>query len=227
MIAFKEKTEQAADVGSRMLLTRANRCNCEEELALCREGVVPTTIIRTALFGLVRERERERGRRGYIDRELLAHWHRCDVRYSGQRLHRSDEDIWMHVLHLACQQDLSDQNGSIQFTARSFLRAFRGTYRGAYAHFLRESLERMRATSVIIRTGSSFYAGGLIDRFEYDRASGRFVVFIDPKIAGLFGIETESLEPVPNQMAYRVGSSPPPYQSQSLTLSPLDRRSAL
>jgi hypothetical protein len=153
-----------------------------------RERAVPTAIIRSALFGVV-----QRGRRPYVKQELLASWKNCEIRYTGLRLNQYDEDVWMLVLHMAREQDLSAVNG-IRFTARGFLRRLGGTYGGARAKFLYEALERMTATAVSIRVGTFVYVGGLIDSFVEDEATGEYVVRLNPKIAGLFGTGYTKIE---------------------------------
>lgn len=165
-----------------------------------RERAVPTAIIRSALFGVVR-----RGRRPYLKRELIASWKNCEIRYTGVRLDQYDEDVWMQVLHLFRDQDLSDANG-IRFTVRGFMKALGASYSGRGARSVFDSLERMRATAVIIRIGTFVYVGGLIDSFVEDEATGQYVVRINPDIAGLFGtgytkIEAETRRGLGTQIA--------------------------
>ena len=111
----------------------------------------------------------------------------------------------MQVLHLFRDQDLSDANG-IRFTARGFMKALGASYSGRAARSVFDSLERMRATAVIIRIGTFVYVGGLIDSFVEDEATGQYVVRINPDIAGLFGtgytkIEAETRRGLSTQIA--------------------------
>ena len=145
-----------------------------------RERAVPTAIIRSALFGVVRP-----GRRPYVQGQLVVCWKNCEIRYTGGRLDQYDEDVWMQVLHFARQQDLSDANG-IRFTARGFIKAMGSKYSGSSSRSLHRSLERMTATAVSIRIGSFVYVGSLIDSFGEDRKSGCYVVQLNPAIRGLF-----------------------------------------
>lgn len=153
-----------------------------------RERAVPTAIIRSALFGVVK-----RGRRPYVQGHLIVCWKNCEIRYTGGRLDQYDEDVWMQVLHFARQQDLSAENG-IRFTLRGFLKSMGTSSGGCSTRALFRSLERMTATAVSIRVGSFTYVGSLIDEFVEDEATGRYVVRINPKLAGLFGTGYTKLE---------------------------------
>lgn len=63
---------------------------------------VPLTILRSALFGVMR-----RGRRQYLENvELLPSWPGVSVHYQGMRLDQADLDVWMQAVHLFRQQGL-------------------------------------------------------------------------------------------------------------------------
>ena len=153
-----------------------------------RERAVPTAIIRSALFGVV-----QRGRRPHLDNKLIACWKNCEIRYTGLRLDQYDEEVWMQVLHFFRDQDLSLEHG-IRFTARGFIKSMGSSYSGSSSAAVFRSLTRMRATAVIIRVGTFVYVGGLIDSFAEDKATGRYVVRVNPDVAGLFGTGYTKIE---------------------------------
>jgi hypothetical protein len=153
-----------------------------------RERAVPTAIIRSALFGVV-----QRGRRPYLEDQPIACWKNCEIKYTGGQLDQYDEDVWMQVKHFFRQQDLSAENG-IRFTLRGFLKSMETSNGGCSTRALFRSLKRLTATAVSIRVGSFTYVGSLIDEFVEDEATGRYVVRINPKLAGLFGTGYTKLE---------------------------------
>jgi len=153
-----------------------------------RERAVPTAIIRSALFGIVRP-----GRRRYLEDQPIACWKNCEIKYTGGQLDQYDQDVWMQVLHLFRQQDLSAQNG-IRFTLRGFLKSMGTSSSGKSTRALYRSLKRLTATAVSIRIGFCTYVGSLIESFVEDEATGRYVVRLNPQVAGLFGAGYTKME---------------------------------
>lgn len=139
----------------------------------------PSAILRSALFGVVRP-----GSRKAVERELLAAWSGVELRYSGFQLDQADLDAWLQALHLAREHQLGKD---VRFQARSFLRAIGRPGDGNSHRWLRRSLERMVACAVAIKMpGGQEYVGSLINDFFLDKASGRYVLRINPLIAQMF-----------------------------------------
>lgn len=67
-----------------------------EEVRAC-----PSSVLRSALFGIVR-----RGRRKALERAILATWEGVTLRYTGWRLDQGDLDVWLAALHLAREHNL-------------------------------------------------------------------------------------------------------------------------
>ena len=152
------------------------------------QRAAPSAIFRSALFGVVR-----RGRRRFVNDEILASWKGCEFRYKGERLDQYDLDVWLQALHLARVQDLSDANG-VQFTARSFLRSLERTATGPNVKRLKASLKRMVACAVEIKVGPCSYVGNLVERFVVSEETGRYVVRLNPDLKRLFDTGATRIE---------------------------------
>ena len=61
----------------------------------------PSCVLRSALFGVVR-----RGRRQYLQNQIVATWADTTLRYTGIRLDQADLDVWLTALHLSREQGL-------------------------------------------------------------------------------------------------------------------------
>jgi len=75
---------------------------------------VPNGILRSALFGVVK-----RGKRKYIDNELIASLDGVEISYAGQSLDQNDLGVYEAILHIARTQRLGDE---CYFTAYSLLK---------------------------------------------------------------------------------------------------------
>lgn len=142
------------------------------------ERVVPNSVARSALFGVVR-----RGRRKSVEKELIASWKDSAIVYTGQELDQGDLDIWMQALRLMHDEELGNE---VHFSARGFLKAL-GKYAGKSQYeWLDRGLTRLKANAVEVRLGSYAYVGSLIHEYYKDEDTGRFVLVINPKLVGLF-----------------------------------------
>lgn len=65
---------------------------------------VPNGFLRSALFGAI-----AKGRRRYMDKELVAAVDGVEIRYTGQRLDQGDLDVWENVLHAVRTQKLGSE----------------------------------------------------------------------------------------------------------------------
>jgi hypothetical protein len=139
---------------------------------------VPNSILRSALFGIVR-----RGRRRYLNKELIASWQGVAIRYTGMKLDQSDLDVWLLAVHLARHHTLGSQ---VRFSAYSFLDGI-GRSRGKQnREWLKGVFTRLTASAVEISIGSRSYTGSLVHEFFHDADRREFVLTVNPRLAGLF-----------------------------------------
>lgn len=139
---------------------------------------IPNSILRSALFGLVR-----RGRRGYVDKQVIASWPGISIRYTGVKLDQSDLDVWLLAAHLARHHALGSE---IRFSAYGFLNGISRSKGKQNREWLKSVFTRLTACAVEINVGSSTYVGSLVQDFFLDRASGEYVLTVNPRLATLF-----------------------------------------
>lgn len=138
----------------------------------------PSSVLRSALFGVVR-----RGRRKALERAILATWEGVTVRYTGWRLDQGDLDVWLAALHLAREHNLGVE---ILVTINEMLRAM-GRCTGKHDHeWFKGAVARLTACAVEITAGRKTFGGPLIEGFARDEATGEHVLFLSPRLAELF-----------------------------------------
>ena len=140
--------------------------------------VCPSCVLRSALFGVV-----ERGRRKYLERQVIAAWPDAAIRYTGGKLDQSDLDVWLTVLHIAREQTLGVQ---VSVTTHGLLKAM-GRCTGKRDHeWLQGVLARLTACAVEIIVGCKSYMGPLIQGVYRDEETGRYVLILNPDLVVLF-----------------------------------------
>lgn len=142
-----------------------------KELRAC-----PSSVLRSALFGVVR-----RGRRHYLQNQVMATWADTTIRYTGIRLDQTDLDVWLTALHLSREQGLGAR---VVCSERAFLRAL-GRKTGN-KEWLRSVLDRLTACAVKITRQQRTYWGSLIEKGCRDDATGEFAIVLNPELATLF-----------------------------------------
>lgn len=156
----------------------------------------PDICLRSALFGVVRP-----GRRKFLKNELLASQEGYEVRYTGERLDQGDLDVWQQVVHL-CRDELMGTRAPISLY--SILKAIgRNTGKSDY-QWLKQSLTRLRAHAVQLRSGSRLYVGGLIDDWHLDEDTGAAYVRINPMLGRFF--ETDQYTLIDFQRRLSIGT---------------------
>ena len=139
----------------------------------------PNAVLRGALFAAVQGKGRIA-----LDRELLAAQDGITIRYTGWQLTQSDLDVWEQALHLARTQALG---AKCYFTARGFLKALTRQASGQNLEWLKSSLARLAGAVVEISDGRRTYFGTLLERGIREKATGQYVVEINPELAAFYG----------------------------------------
>ena len=138
----------------------------------------PSCVLRSALFGVVR-----RGRRKALEGEILATWEGVTIRYTGWRLDQADLDVWLAVLHIAREYALGLR---VQSSVNRLLKAVGRNTDGRSHEWLKGAIRRLTACAVEITAGRKTYSGPLIEGFERDEVTGEHVLYLNPRLAGLF-----------------------------------------
>lgn len=139
---------------------------------------IPNSILRSALFGLVR-----RGRRRFVDKELIAGWPGITIRYTGVTLDQSDLDVWLLAVHLARHHALGSQ---IRFSAYGFLNGIGRSKGKQNRDWLKAVFTRLTASAVEISVGNRSYTGSLVQEFFHDSDTKEYVLTVNPRLAMLF-----------------------------------------
>jgi len=138
----------------------------------------PVCILRSAIFGIVK-----RGRRRYLMREELAKWGTDTIFYTGQRLDQADLDVWLELLHLVRTTPLGQ---TVTFEKYTFLRQLGRSTGSKDWRWLEDSITRMMANTVEIKTGTKRYLGALIHKGYIDDEIGKYVVILNTELMALF-----------------------------------------
>lgn len=139
---------------------------------------VPNGFLRSALFGAI-----ARGKRRYMERELVASVEGIEIRYTGQRLDQGDLDVWASILHTVRNQDLGSK---CRVTSYALLKLMGKKDTGGNRETLHARITRLRANAVEVKQGRYTYIGGLLAGAAKDEETQEWVIEIDAKIRPLF-----------------------------------------
>ena len=142
---------------------------------------VPNAILRSALFGVSKDRQVHK------NRTMVAAVEGYDIRFKGEMFNQTDLDLWEMLLHLARLQPLGTE---VEFAAHSLLKNLgRGT--GGKDHEdLKEQLMRLIGGAVEITwtKEKKAFAGALVSGYFRDDETGRCVVTFNKDMAKLYGM---------------------------------------
>ena len=142
---------------------------------------VPNSILRSALFGLVRH-----GQRSFQQRVEKASVEGIKIIHTGPQLDQADLDVWEQALQLARTGGLGCR---IQFTASQFLKSI-GRGNGKSQHeWLKGAFARLASSVVEIKDARRTYFGPILHHGGRDDQSGRYVIEMNPKIVELYGLD--------------------------------------
>jgi len=136
---------------------------------------VPSSILRSALFGVVK-----RGKRSYLENYSIASWLNTTVKYTGARLMQSDQDVWMACVE-ACKREGKTE---IIISHRELTRI---SGKGRNTPWVMASIKRLIANVIEVKDGRYTYLGSLIHDAVKDENTGHIALSINPKMLALFG----------------------------------------
>ena len=156
---------------------------------------VPNSVLRSALFGVVR-----RGPRSFQQRVQKASVEGIKIIHTGPQLDQADLDVWEQALQLARTGGLGCR---IQFTASHFLKSI-GRGNGKSQHeWLKGAFARLASSVVEIKDGHRAYFGPILHHGGRDDQSGRYVIEMNPKIVELYGLDGWSSVEFSQRMALK------------------------
>jgi len=143
---------------------------------------IPNVCLRSALFGAIRK-----GRRRYLQDEVIAAVDGLEVRYRGERLDQRDLDVYESLLHLLRDKPLGKECHTTSYALLKLMgMSDTGGERGSRA-ILHRSLMRLGSNMVQVRAKDRYsYAGSLIDDVSRDEKTGEYFITLNPKLKALF-----------------------------------------
>jgi hypothetical protein len=156
---------------------------------------VPNSVLRSALFGVVR-----RGPRSFQQRVQKASVEGIRIIHTGPQLDQADLDVWEQALQLARTGGLGCR---IQFTASQFLKSI-GRGNGKSQHeWLKGAFARLAASVVEIQDGHRAYFGAILSHGGRDDQTGRYIIEMNPKLIELYGLDGWSSVEFDQRMALK------------------------
>lgn len=159
-------------------------------LAVCSDlqRILPNEIIRSALFN-ARNRNQKREYLRSIEIAVIGGGR---ITYRGEELRQDDAAVWMHLIHLAKTTPIGEL---IAFTPYSFCKAIGWGIGGEKYKRLRESLSRMQATALAVRSQriDGVWGGESMSMIPYfkwkegDETLAKYEVKLAPQLVELFG----------------------------------------
>lgn len=141
---------------------------------------VPNVILRSALFGIAKDRV------FYKNRTMIASSKDIEIRFKGESFNQTDLDVFERLLHLARLQPLGT---SFEFSAREFLLGLdRGVGKAQYEQ-LKDEMARLIGGVVEITwiDAKKSYMGSLVRHVKRDDETKRYVVTFEEDLLKLFG----------------------------------------
>lgn len=139
---------------------------------------VPNGFLRSSLFGVI-----AKGKRRYLQGELVAAVSGIEIRYSGQRLDQGDLDMWACLLHAVRLQELGSR---CRVTSYALLKLMGRSDTGKNRATLQARIERLVATALTVKQGRYSYIGSLIGFAVKDEETQGWVIELDHRLRSLF-----------------------------------------
>jgi hypothetical protein len=139
----------------------------------------PNSFLRSALFAAIQSKDRV-----YLDKAELFTQQGITVTYTGKQLNQEDLTVWLALVNLMKKDSLGTE---CRFTAHSILKYMElGTGGSAYER-LNDTILRMTACAVVIKTGRQTYMGSLIHDCLVDEDTKQYKLTLNRHLIKLFG----------------------------------------
>lgn len=139
---------------------------------------VPNGFLRSSLFGVI-----AKGKRRYVQSEMVAAVGGIEIWYSGQRLDQGDLDMWACLLHAVRLQELGSR---YRVTSYALLKLMGRSDTGKNRTTLQARIERLVATALTVKQGRYSYIGSLIGFAVKDEEAQGLVIKLDHRMRSLF-----------------------------------------
>jgi hypothetical protein len=139
----------------------------------------PNSFLRSALFAAIQSKDRLDLKRAKIFSQQGV-----SVTYTGEQLNQEDMTVWLALVDLMKKDPLGKE---CKFTAHSILRYMELGTGGREYERLENSILRMTACAVVIKTEQYTYGESLIEGFVIDEDTKEYKVRLNRKLIKLFG----------------------------------------
>jgi len=156
--------------------TKKEECKANFPLCPPEMQAAPSSLLRSALFGVVR-----RGKRDHLDNVEIAAWGSVSIRYTGQKLTQSDQDIWLACVEACKREGKTD----IIISQREIMSM--ASRKGSNTQWLWQNVKRLTFAGIEVKDGRYSYVGTLIHDAMKDKQTGRIALTLNPKMLALFG----------------------------------------
>lgn len=142
---------------------------------------IPNTMLRSALFGI----QRERTIMSPIDDMVLMCPRGAIIKYSGPYLNQDDSLVWQMIIR-AARQSQAPMGGLIQMSYQDIITSLERSDGGANFNWLKDCLERLHKAHVVIETKNEVIRSFLLVGYSTDKKTRKIKVGISSLLYPLF-----------------------------------------
>lgn len=150
---------------------------------------IPNTMLRSALFGI----QRERTTMSAIDDMVLMCPRGAIIKYSGPYLNQDDSLVWQMIIR-AARQSHAPMGGLIQLSYQDIITSLERTDGGANFTWLKDCLERLHKAHVVIETANKVIRSYLLVGYSTDKKARKIEVGISALLYPLFAEDLTDID---------------------------------
>lgn len=165
------------------------RCENENTTPWPTAFGVPNTMLRSALFGI----QRERSGLSMIDDMILMCPRDAVVKYSGPRLNQDDSLVWQMIIR-AVRQSKVPMGGIIQLAYQDIIKTLGLSDGGSNFNWLKSCLERLHKAHVVIDTPTELIRSHLLVGYATDKKTKKIKVGISALLYPLFAEDLTDID---------------------------------
>ena len=165
-------------------------CNRKKEEERLETGIIylpiwredrrgsPNSFLRSALFAAIQSKDRK-----YLEKTEVFSQQGITVTYTGRQLNQEDLTVWLALVDLMKKDPLGKE---CKFTSHEILKYMNLGTGGREYERLENSILRMTACAVVIKTDRSTYGGNLIHNFVIDEITKCYRITLNRHLIKLF-----------------------------------------
>ena len=138
----------------------------------------PNSFLRSALFAAIQSKDRK-----YLEKTEVFSQQGITVTYTGRQLNQEDLTVWLALVDLMKKDPLGKE---CKFTSHEILKYMNLGTGGREYERLENSILRMIACAVVIKTDRSTYGGNLIHNFVIDEITKCYRITLNRHLIKLF-----------------------------------------